>query len=311
MTTTIILSIAQFIFVPALSPALVGLIRKLKARFQNRQGASIFQPYKDIWKLFHKDEVISKDASWIFYTAPFIIFAVTLVVGASIPVFASLTPHMPTSDILVIVYMLALGTFFLALAGMDTGSAFGGFGSSREMTISTLAEGGLVFSLLATALIHGTTDVFSIAASAVSQDLLSFLPVVLAFMGFFIALLAETARFPFDNPATHLELTMIHEAMILEYSGKKLALLEWASANKLVIFFMLGANVFFPIGLAASESVGALIIGLSAFFLKLGVFAAIIAVIESVMAKFRFFRLPDLLIVSFILNAVAIGLIYL
>jgi len=309
MTTTIILSIAQFIFVPALSPALVGLIRKLKARFQNRQGASIFQPYKDIWKLFHKDEVISKDASWIFYTAPFIIFAVTLVVGASIPVFASLTPHMPTSDILVIVYMLALGTFFLALAGMDTGSAFGGFGSSREMTISTLAEGGLVFSLLATALIHGTTDVFSIAASDVSQDLLSFLPVVLAFMGFFIALLAETARFPFDNPATHLELTMIHEAMILEYSGKKLALLEWASANKLMIFIALGSSLFFPWGIASTLAFHTIILGVVVFLAKAFVFCLAIAVIESSIAKLRLFRLPDLLLFAFILSAIAIELI--
>ncbi len=309
MTTTIILSIAQFIFVPALSPALVGLIRKLKARFQNRQGASIFQPYKDIWKLFHKDEVISKDASWIFYTAPFIIFAVTLVVGASIPVFASLTPHMPTSDILVIVYMLALGTFFLALAGMDTGSAFGGFGSSREMTISTLAEGGLVFSLLATALIHGTTDVFSIAASDVSQDLLSFLPVVLAFMGFFIALLAETARFPFDNPATHLELTMIHEAMILEYSGKKLALLEWASANKLMIFIALGSSLFFPWGIASTLAFHTVILGVVVFLAKAFVFCLAIAVIESSIAKLRLFRLPDLLLFAFILSAIAIELI--
>ena len=216
---------------------------------------------------------------------------------------------MPTSDILVIVYMLALGTFFLALAGMDTGSAFGGFGSSREMTISTLAEGGLVFSLLATALIHGTTDVFSIAASDVSQDLLSFLPVVLAFMGFFIALLAETARFPFDNPATHLELTMIHEAMILEYSGKKLALLEWASANKLMIFIALGSSLFFPWGIASTLALHTVILGVVVFLAKAFVFCLAIAVIESSIAKLRLFRLPDLLLFAFILSAIAIELI--
>ena len=309
MTTIIILSIIQFVFTPILSPALVGLIRKLKAKFQNRQGASIFQPYKDFAKLFRKDEVISKDASWIFRFAPFMIFAVTLVVGASVPVFASFMPHMPTSDILVIIYILALGTFFLALAGMDAGSAFGGFGSSREMTISTLAEGGLLFSLLAVALVNGTTDVFSIAASNASRDILSFLPIVLAFMGFFIALLAETARFPFDNPATHLELTMIHEAMILEYSGKKLALLEWASANKLMIFIALGSNLFFPWGIASTLSFPAIALGIIVFFAKAFLFCCAIAIIESSIAKLRLFRLPDLLLFSFILSVIAIELI--
>ncbi|OGZ04913.1 MAG: hypothetical protein A2845_04200 [Candidatus Lloydbacteria bacterium RIFCSPHIGHO2_01_FULL_49_22] len=303
--------LTQIILVPSVAPLAVGIIKKIKARLQNRDGASVLQPYSDLRKLFYKDEVVSSDASWIFRAAPYVVFGVTIIAGASIPLFSSFSSTHLMSDMLVIVYTLAIGTFFLALAGMDVGSAFGGFGSSREMTLSALAEGGFIFSLLTIAIMTGTADLFTISGNTLFFDGQYLIPTILAFSGFFIILLAETARFPFDNPATHLELTMIHEAMILEYSGKKLALMEWASANKLVIFFMLGANVFFPIGLAASESVGALIIGLSAFFLKLGVFAAIIAVIESVMAKFRFFRLPDLLIVSFILNAVAIGLIYL
>lgn len=309
MAATIILSLIQFIFVPALSPALIGLIRKLKAKFQNRQGASILQPYKDLWKLFHKDEVISKDASWIFRLAPFVIFVATIIISASIPVFASFVPHLPASDILVIIYMLALGTFFLALAGIDTGSAFGGFGSSREMTISTLAEGGLMFSLLALALINGTTNVFAISASNALADIQLFLPIMLAFLGFFIALLAETARFPFDNPATHLELTMIHEAMILEYSGKKLALIEWASANKLMIFIALGSSLFFPWGIASTLTFAAIILGIIAFLIKAFLFCLAIAVIESCISKLRLFRLPDLLLFSFILSAIAIELI--
>lgn len=299
----------QLILVPALSPLLVGCIRKLKARFQNRKGANVFQPYKDLWKLFHKDEVISSDASWIFRYAPFVMFAVTLVVGASIPLFASFLENTYTSDMLAVVYMLAIGTFFLALAGMDTGSAFGGFGSSREMTISALAEGGFIFSLLTMALLNGTTNLFAIVNGVLSAHGLPLLPILLAFFGFFIVLLAETARFPFDNPATHLELTMIHEAMILEYSGKRLALMEWASANKLLIFFALGANLFFPWGIAHSVHIHAVLYGLIIFVLKMLVSCVIIAIIESSIAKLRFFRLPDLLIISFILNCVAIGFI--
>ena len=299
----------QLVLVPALSPLGIGLIKKIKARLQNRQGAGVVQPYRDLWKLFHKDEVISTDASWIFTYAPFVVFTVTLIVAASVPMIALVPHHAATSDMLVIMYTLAIGTFFLALAGMDTGSAFGGFGSSREMTLSALAEGGLVFSLLTLALIAGTTNLFGIAAAVTLSYGHSLLPIVLAFAGFFVVLLSETTRFPFDNPATHLELTMIHEAMIVEYSGKRLALMEWASANKLLIFASLGANLFFPWGIAHGAGVRAVLVGAVAFAVKMLVFYSAIAVIESCIAKFRFFRLPDLLVISFILNVIAIGMI--
>jgi len=305
---TIFIWTIQCIFIPVVSPLCVGIIKKIKARLQNREGASIFQPYKDLWKLLHKDEVISRDASWIFHSAPFIVFAVTIVVGASIPLFGSFFNNTLTGDMLIIVYALSIGTFFLALAGMDTGSAFGGFGSSREMNLVALAEGGLIFSLLTAALISGTTNLSAISGSLFGQSQ-HFLSALLAFSGFFIVLLAETARFPYDNPDTHLELTMIHEAMILEYSGKKLALLEWASANKLLIFFALGANLFFPFGLAQNAYAGAIIIGIAIFMVKIFIFCLVIALIESGMAKLRFFRLPDLLFISFVLNVVALGLI--
>lgn len=306
---TILILILQLILVPAISPLSVGIIRKIKAKMQNRQGASIFQPYRDLQKLFHKDEIISRDASWIFRFAPVIIFSVTLVVGASIPLFNSMINNNFTSDILVIVYTLSIGTFFLALAGMDTGSAFGGFGSSREMTVSALAEGGFIFSLLTVAIVSSTTNLFSISSMGLSGFGHSLLSINLAFAGFFIVLLAETARFPFDNPATHLELTMIHEAMILEYSGKRLALMEWAAANKFIIFVSLGANIFFPFGIAQSLNARALITGILALLIKILLFVFVVAVLESTIAKYRFFRLPDLLIVSFILSAVAISLI--
>jgi formate hydrogenlyase subunit 4 len=299
----------QIILIPALSPLGFGFIKKIKAKLQNRQGAGVFLPYKDLWKLFHKDEVISVDASWVFRLAPFIVFAVTLMVGASIPIFGCFLPGPASSDMLLIVYALAIGTFFLALAGIDTGGAFGGFGASREMTLSALAEGGFIFSFLTLALITGTTNLFGISASIPSAYGHGLLPVLLSFSGFFVVALSETARFPFDNPSTHLELTMIHEAMVLEYSGKRLALMEWASANRLLIFASLGANLFFPLGIARTMGLGAILLGLGAYAMKMIVLYAAIAVIESTIAKYRFFRLPDLLMVSFILNVIAIGLI--
>jgi formate hydrogenlyase subunit 4 len=213
-----------------------------------------------------------------------------------------------TGDLLTIVYLIAFGTFFLALAGLDIGGAFGGFGSSREMTISALAEGGLIFSLLAVAINVGTSNLFEMSTLGFSFYDQHLLPTLLALAGFFVVLLAEAARFPFDNPATHLELTMVHEAMILEYSGKRLALMEWSAANKLICFIAIGANIFFPWGLATSVGVSVLILSLIIFILKIFIFCAVIALIESSMAKFRFFRLPDLLFISFILSVMAISL---
>ena len=305
---TVFIWILQIIFVPAVSPLGVGFINKVKARLQNRRGASIFQPYKDLWKLMHKDEVISRDASWIFYYAPYIVFLVTLILAASVPLFSSFLHNVITGDLLSIVYLIAFGTFFLALAGLDVGGPFGGFGSSREMTISAMAEGGLIFSLLAVAINAGTSNLLAMSAlGSVAYDQ-HLLPMILAFVGFFIVLLAETARFPFDNPATHLELTMVHEAMLLEYSGKRLALMEWAAANKLLCFIAIGANIFFPWGLATDASVVALALGIGLLLIKVFIFCLTIALIESGMAKFRFFRLPDLLFISFILSVMAISL---
>ena len=268
----------------------------------------MLQPYRDIRKLFGKDETISVDASWVFKFAPYIIFGVTLAASAAIPVF-SVSAANPLADLLVFVYLLAIGNFFLALAGIDTGSAFGGFGSSREMTVAALAEGGLVFSMLSLAFAAHSTNLFKIVAVVSTLSPAAFAPLTLSLVAFMIALLAETARFPFDNPATHLELTMIHEAMILEYSGKRLALIEWASANKLMIFAILGVNLFFPWGFAAH---GGLVPSLLALALVLGkalLVAVFVALVESSMAKMRFFRLPDLLFVSFILSVLSILLI--
>ncbi len=298
----------QVALVPVMSPLIIGIINNLKAKLQKRQGPSVFQPYRNIAKLLRKDEVISRDASFMTRIAPAIVFGVTLVVGASIPLFASFL-RTPSGDLVTVVYMLALGTFFLALVGMDVGGAFGGFGSSREMTVSALAEGSFIFSIFALALVSGATNLSAISEGVMSNYGHFLVPVVLAFIGFFIVLLAETSRYPFDNPDTHLELTMIHEAMLLELSGKKLALMEWAAANKFFIFAALAANLFLPFGIATTATVGGVVIGLLALMAKLLVICVVVAVLESVTAKLRFFRLPDLLLVASIFNIFAIGLI--
>ena len=303
---SIILWIIQVILVPAISPLAIGIVRKIKARFQNRTGASIIQPYRDLWKLMRKDEVISEDASWVFRFAPYLIFAVTLILGASIPLFTTVFSGNMLSDLLVVIYLIALGTFFLALSGIDVGSAFGGFGSSREMTVAALIEAGLLLSLLALAIAAHSTNLFAVSKGISALSFVAFAPLFPALAAFIIAMLAETARFPFDNPATHLELTMIHEAMILEYSGKRLALMEWAAANKFLIFIALGANLFFPWGIALSAQWVDVLLALVVFLAKVLVFCLFVAVLESSIAKFRFFRLPNLLFISFILSVIAI-----
>ncbi len=317
----ILFFIIQVLAVPALSPLLIGLIRKIKALMQNRVGADIWQPYRDLRKLFQKDEIISSEASWVTRYFPFLVFAITVLLGAAVPLVTSVSPEVmlgswgtftlaPVSDFIVIVYLFALATFLLVLIGMDQGSAFGGFGSSREMMVSALAEGGFFFALFTVSIATQSGSVMEMVSSGMSNlPFITLLPLLIAFIGFFLVLLAENARFPFDNPATHLELTMIHEAMILDLSGKRLALMEWAAANKLMIFIALGANLFFPFGVAIDPGFGTeLALALPIFGVKVLIFALMIALIESLMAKFRIFRLPDVLFTSFILSVIAIGI---
>ncbi len=317
----ILFFLIQIIAVPVISPLLIGVIRKIKALMQNRVGADIWQPYRDLRKLFQKDEIISKEASWVTRYFPYLIFAITVLLGAAVPLVTSVSPELglggwgvfslaPLSDFIVIVYLFALTTFLLVLIGMDQGSAFGGFGSSREMTVSALAEGGFFFALFTVSIATQTGNVMDMVSSGMTNlPLMTFLPLLIAFIGFFLVLLAENARFPFDNPATHLELTMIHEAMILDLSGKRLALMEWAAANKLMIFVALGANLFFPFGVSMTAGFGeGWTLALPIFAVKVMIFALVIALIESLMAKFRIFRLPDVLFTSFILSVIAIGI---
>ena len=305
----IALLITQSLLIPAFSPLVVGVIRKIKARFQNREGASVFQPYRDLWKLFNKDEVISENASWIFMYTPYLLFALTIAISFGVPTISTDASSLYLGDFLVFVYLIAFGAFFLALSGLDTSSAFGGMGSSREMTVAALTEGGFIFSLFSVSLLTGKSDfssMINVLSSMPASEIIA--PVLIAFIAFYIVLLAECARYPFDNPATHLELTMIHEAMILEYSGKRLALIEWAAANKLLIFISLAVNVFFPWQVANSSEIVPVVASLIFFAIKVFILAASVAVLESSIAKLRFFRLPDLLMTSLVLGMISIVL---
>lgn len=305
----IFIFIIKFLYVPLISPLCIGIIRKMKAFMQNREGASIFQPYRDLLKLFGKDEVISETASWIFLYTPYLLFTITLVVAAGLPFLTYGNNLFGINDFLIVIYLFALASFFISLAGIDTASSFGGFGSSREMTVVALTEGGLLFSMLPVALVTQTTNLVNMASGISNLPLISFTPIIIAFIGFFIALLAENSRIPVDNPATHLELTMIHEAMILEYSGKRLALIEWSSFNKLTIFAVLGTSIFFPWEISYDSNAIAIIQTLIVVSIKVFFIMGIIAIIESSIAKLRFFRLPDLMFTSYILGIISLFLI--
>jgi formate hydrogenlyase subunit 4 len=302
-----VVEVAQAVLALLLAPGLVGLVRWMKARLQSRRGAPMWQPYWELWKLFQKEVVISNNASWLFRAAPFIVFSSAVVASCLVPLVAVPLPFDAAGDLLVVVYLLLLGTFFLSLAALDPGSAFGGMGASREMTIAALAEPTVALAIFALALGAGSTNLGQIVARTITDPAAALSPGhVLAFGALFIVTLAETGRLPVDNPATHLELTMIHEAMVLEYSGRYLALIEWAAALKLLIFFSLLGNLFVPAGVSMSLTLGTLVLAVVSLLVKLVVLAAAVAVMETRIAKLRLFRVPELLSVSFVLALLAV-----
>jgi formate hydrogenlyase subunit 4 len=303
MLQAILLVVAQTIILLTVSPFLVGLISKVKARLQLRRGASVLQPYADLAKLFRKQPVVSTTTSWIFTATPYIVFASTLAAGLLVPIFVSSTPLNFAGNIIALVYLLALGTFFLMLAGLDAGSAFGGMGSSREAIVASLTEPAMILSIFAIALTKGSTNLSTIVHKTALLEGIATdpSPYLMALAALFIVALAETGRVPVDNSATHLELTMIHEAMVLEYSGRYLALIEWAAGLKLAVFLSLIVNVFAPWGIATTSAPAAMGIGLVAYLLKIAGLAVLIGTLECMFAKLRLFRVTDLLGVAFIL----------
>lgn len=285
----------QMLVVLALAPGLVGLVRKAKARLTRRRGASLLQPYRDILRLMRKEVVLAENASWLFRVTPYAVFAATWVAAALVPTFATGLEFSWTADLIAIVALLGSARFFLALAGMDVGTSFGGIGASREMMIGALAEPAMLLTVFTLALVAGSTQL-SVVAEVMAAGVGLRVSLGLALVALVIVAVAENARIPVDNPATHLELTMVHEAMVLEYSGRHLAMIEIAAALKLLLYVALIGCVFLPWGLAAPGSgVGAHLAGLGAFVAKLAGAGVLLAVFETSIAKMRVFRVPDFL----------------
>ena len=308
MTAAALAAVAQTLLVAAGAPLLVGLLRTLKARLAGRRGPNPWQPYFDLAKLLRKETVVSETTSWLFGVTPYVLAATMLVAAAVVPVIVTRPALAFAGNVVLLMYLFMLGTFFLALAGLDSGSAFGGMGSSRGIAVAALAEPTIMLAVFALAIRTGTINLGGVAERIGSDPVLAAHPGhLLAFLAFFIVMVAENGRLPVDNPATHLELTMIHEAMVLEYSGHYLALVEWAGAMKLFLFLTLLANLFFPWWIPSDVAALPMLLGALALAGKLVLLAAALAVIETVVAKLRLFRVPELLAGSFALAVLSVA----
>ena len=287
---------AQMALVLLLPPLLLGLVRKLKARLLSRRGPSLLQPYRDLARLLRKDVVLAPNASALFRVAPYMIFALIFASAALVPTFATGLPLSAAGDIIAIIALLASARFFLALAGLDIGTSFGGIGASREVMIATLAEPAMIMIVFTIALVAGSTQLTTLAGFMQSPQVGLRVSLGLALIALVMVAIAENGRIPIDNPATHLELTMVHEAMVLEYSGRHLAMIELAAALKLQLYLALIISVFLPWGQARPGD-GPFVFGLgiAAFAAKLGLLGALLALFETVIAKMRVFRVPEFL----------------
>jgi formate hydrogenlyase subunit 4 len=301
---------AQMLLVLALAPLLTGVVRKVKARLNRRRGASVIQPYRDLRRLLGKEVVLAENASWLFRVAPYLIFAVTWVAAALIPTFATGLIFSWSGDLIAITALIGSARFLLALAGLDIGTSFGGIGASREVMIASLAEPAMLMIAVTLALIAGSTQLSSIAAFMLHSGSLR-VSLALALFAFIIVAVAENGRIPVDNPATHLELTMVHEAMVLEYSGRHLAMIELASALKLLLYVSAIACLFLPWGLATDAAgIGAYAIGVVAYLCKLALGAVALGVFETSIAKMRVFRVPNFLGAALMLGLLGVLLLF-
>jgi formate hydrogenlyase subunit 4 len=295
----------------AAAPLLKTVIKKMKARLQNRQGPPLLQGYSDLSKLLGKESVRSETASWVYVAGPRVYFAAAVAATTLVPVLMAAAPLEAAGGILLLVGTLALGRFALATAALDTGSPFGGMGASRDMTIAALAEPALMLGLFTSALAAGSMNLGVLVRGLLQQGPSLHPSDFLALAGLFIILIAETGRIPVDNPATHLELTMIHEAMVLEYAGPDLALVEWASALKELLYMTLLVDLFMPAGIAMHAAPGAILVALFSWAGKVFVLAVAVTVAESTNAKLRLFRVPELLSISLGLAFLALAIRFL
>ena len=289
-----------------LAPLLVGWVNVCRAWLQNRSAPPLLQPFRTLHKLFWKESVVAHDASPIFRLAPYVTFSCMLLASMIVPTLTTNLPLAPAADAIALVGLFALARLFASLAAMDIGTAFGTLGARREMLVGFLAEPAFLMVLFTASLISNSTSLATIVTTLAHREFTILPSLALAGVAFTMVSLAENARVPVDNPATHLELTMIHEALVLEYSARHLALVEWAAALKLFAYSCAGLALFFPWGVAQANDHEALIFALPALVAKLAAGGFALAVIESVMAKMRIFRVPEFLATAFLFGVLAL-----
>ncbi|MBN3508352.1 respiratory chain complex I subunit 1 family protein [Mycolicibacterium septicum] len=299
---------AQLVTVMVGAPLLVGVMRQVRAAWEGRAGAGVGQPWRDLRKQLGKQQITPQGTTVVFAAAPAVLAGTTLLIAAVIPIVATGSPLDPAADLFAVVGLLFVGTVALSLAGIDTGTAFGGMGASREITIAALVEPTILLAVFALSIPAGSANLGALVANTLQHPgQVASLTGLLAFVALAVVILAETGRLPVDNPATHLELTMVHEAMVLEYSGPRLALIEWASAMRLTVLLALVANLFVPWGIAeANPTAVELVLGIGAIAAKVVVLAVTLATMEVFIAKLRLFRVPELLAGSFLLALLAV-----
>lgn len=295
-------ALLQTLLLVLAAPLLHGGVQWLKCLSQNRMPPPPWQPYRDLARLFRKQPVLAEQASWLFRLAPYVVFGATVTAAALVPLLSLSASGAMLGDIIVLVGLLALARVFTALAAMDVGTAFGGLGASREMTVSALAEPAMLMAVFTLTMTAASTNLAAVVGFILDQGLILRPSFIFALLGLMLVAVAEAGRIPVDNPATHLELTMLHEAMVLEHSGRHLALLEWASQIKLMIFALLIVDLFLPWGIARDLDPAALAVGAGALALKLAGLAALLVATETVLAKLRLFRVPEYLNLAFLLS---------
>ncbi|MDD2251721.1 MAG: NADH-quinone oxidoreductase subunit H [Dehalococcoidales bacterium] len=294
------------LFIILISPLFMGIIKKIKAMAQGRTGAPVWQPYFTLHKLFKKEIIYSENSSFIMKIAPYLNIGFTIGAATMVPVLFLPPEGAVPANVILFLYLMVSARFFMALAGLDAGSGFGGMGSSREMSLSAIAEPVTIITFAAIAFVLNTTDITRMFGATVTNSLMEFPTLLLTGVSLFIILIIETARIPVDNPETHLELTMVHEAMIIEQSGPNLALMEISHAVKQTLYMAVLINLLFPMGMSDSFTFTGIALGMASFTVKGSILCMIIAIFETSLAKIRFFRLPSFFMVALFLSFVTI-----
>lgn len=289
-----------------LAPLFSGWVNQWRARLQNKSAPGLLQPYRVLHKLFNKESVMAEHASSLYRTAPYVVFSCMLLACAIVPTLSTDLPLSPAADAIALVGLFALARVFISLAAMDVGTAFGTLGARREMLVGFLAEPALLMVLFCASMITRSTSLTTIVETLAHRDLAIYPSMLLAGVAFSMVSLAENARVPVDNPDTHLELTMIHEALILEYSARHLALLEWAASLKLFAYSGIGLALFFPWGVAEANAPLALMLALPVLVIKLAIGGFLLALIETLSAKMRIFRVPEFLGTAFLMAVIGL-----